>query len=209
LEAIRGESRQSVKYHIYLKTVKPYFRRSSDKSETSHGLTDRPGRATLEPMPNRDYPMTQAVRALKDQGADFTIHEYAYEEHGGTTVAARELGADEHAVIKTLVFETETRVPFLVLMHGDRDVSAKNLARALGVKTVTPCSPDTAQRHTGYQVGGISPFGTRKRLPVQMERTLIDCPKVFINAGKRGMLAELAPAEIVRLLNPGLVDVAI
>jgi Cys-tRNA(Pro) deacylase len=172
-------------------------------------LTGRPGRANLKPMPSHDYPMTQAVRALKDQGAAFTIREYAYEERGGTVVAARELGVDEHAVVKTLVFETDARAPLLVLMHGDREVSTKNLARVLGVKTVTPCSPETAQRHTGYQVGGISPFGTRKRLPVHMERTLADCPRVFINAGKRGMLAELAPAEIIRLLNPGLVDVAI
>jgi Cys-tRNA(Pro) deacylase len=177
--------------------------------QPENGLTGRLGRVNLESMSNRDFPATLAVRALKDQGAVFTLHEYAYEEHGGTTVAARELGADEHAVIKTLVFETDTRVPFFVLMHGDREVSAKKLGRTLGAKTVTPCSPDTAQRHTGYQVGGISPFGTRKKLPVHMERTLLDCPRVFINAGKRGLLAELTPAEIVRLLNPGLVDVAI
>ena len=156
-----------------------------------------------------DVSMTPAVRALKEAKAEFEIRLYRYEDRGGTAVAARELGVDEHAVIKTLVFETDARAPFLVLMHGDREVSAKQLARILGIKSVVPCPPAAAERHTGYQVGGISPFGTRKKLPAYMERTLADCPKVWINAGKRGQLAEMTPAEIVRILNPAFVDAAV
>jgi len=160
-------------------------------------------------MSATDMSMTPAVRFLKDKEASYTIRLYRYEEHGGTEVAARELGVDEHAVIKTLVFETDARAPFLVLMHGDREVSTKNLARILKVKTVLPCPPPAAERHTGYQVGGISPFATRKKLPVYMERTLTDCPRVFINAGKRGQLAEMSPAEILRILEPTLVEAAV
>jgi len=156
-----------------------------------------------------DVSMTPAVRILKDKGADFTIRVYRYEDHGGTAVAARELGTAEHAIVKTLVFETDGRTPLLVLMHGDREVSVKQLARALGVKSVMPCSPAAAERHTGYQVGGISPFGPRKKLPVYMERTLADCPRVWINAGKRGQLAEMDPSELLRLLEPTLVDTAV
>jgi Cys-tRNA(Pro) deacylase len=155
-----------------------------------------------------DYAVTQAIRALKDAGVPFVIHAYKYEEHGGTSVAARELGVDEHAVIKTLVFETEARKPLLVLMHGDREVSAKSLARLLGVKSVQPCSPETANKHTGYMVGGISPFGTRKRLEVCLERSIADLPRIYINAGKRGLLAEISPADAVRVLAPRLVEAA-
>jgi Cys-tRNA(Pro) deacylase len=160
-------------------------------------------------MSAAEVSMTPAVRVLKDKGADFTIRVYRYEEHGGTSVAARELNVDEHAVIKTLVFETDGRAPLLVLMRGDREVSAKQLARILGVKSVTPCSPAAAERHTGYQVGGISPFGTRKKLPVYMERSLADCPRVWINAGKRGQLAEMTPSELLQILEPVLIEVAI
>jgi len=155
------------------------------------------------------YPMTQAIRQLKDGGLSFTIHSYNYEERGGTGVAARELQVAEHAVIKTLVFETDTREPLLVLMHGDKEVSTKNLARFLGVKTVQPCSPETANKHTGYMIGGISPFGTRKSLRVFMERTIADLPLLYINAGKRGMLAELRPSDLVAILHPTSVDVAL
>lgn len=155
------------------------------------------------------YPMTQAIRQLKDGGLSFTIHSYNYEERGGTGVAARELQVAEHAVIKTLVFETDTREPLLVLMHGDKEVSTKNLARLLGVKTVQPCSPETANKHTGYMIGGISPFGTRKSLRVFMERTIADLPLLYINAGKRGMLAELRPSDLVAILHPTSVDVAL
>jgi Cys-tRNA(Pro) deacylase len=157
-------------------------------------------------MITTDYGMTQAIRTLKDAAVPFVIHAYKYEEHGGTAVAARELGVDEHAVVKTLVFETDAHEPLLVLMHGDREVSTKSLARLLGVKSVHPCSPETAQKHTGYMVGGTSPFGTRKRLKVCLERTITDLPKIYINAGKRGLLAEIAPADAVRILAPLLVE---
>jgi Cys-tRNA(Pro) deacylase len=148
------------------------------------------------------YPATQAIRVLKDQGAPFVVHAYAYEDHGGTALAARELGVDEHRVVKTLVMETEGRVPFIVLMHGDREVSTKAMARHLGVKTVSPCSPDAAAKHTGYLVGGTSPFGTRKPLKVFVESTIMDLPVIYINAGKRGLLVEIAPADMARILNP-------
>jgi Cys-tRNA(Pro) deacylase len=160
-------------------------------------------------MIETNYAATQAIRALKDGNVPFVIHSYKYEEHGGTPVAARELGIDEHAVIKTLVFETDAREPLVVLMHGDKEVSTKNLARLLGVKAVTPCSPETAHKHTGYQVGGISPFGTRKRLKIYMQKTIADLPKIYINAGKRGFLAEISPFELQRLLQPVLVDAAV
>ncbi len=153
--------------------------------------------------------MTPAVRVLKEMGADFIIRLYPYEEHGGTGVAARELDVEEHAVIKTLVFETDAHSPLLVLMRGDKEVSTKQLARVLGVKSVTPCPPAAAERHTGYQVGGISPFGTRKKLPVYMERSLTGCPRIFINAGKRGQLAEMSLSELLRILEPALIDAAV
>ena len=139
-----------------------------------------------------DFSATPAIRYLRERGAEFSLREYRYEDRGGTALAARALGVDEQAVIKTLVFETDTRAPFLVLMRGDREVSVKSLARILGAKSVTACAPAAAERHTGYQVGGISPFGTRKKLPVYMERTLFDFPRVWINAGKRGRLAEMS-----------------
>ena len=154
-------------------------------------------------------PMTQAIRILKDTNIPFVVHSYNYEEHGGTSVAARELQVDEYSVVKTLVMETDAHVPLIVLMHGDKEVSTKNLARFLGVKTVSPCSPDAANKHTGYMIGGTSPFGTRKQLKIYMERTICDLPVIYINAGKRGLLAEISPADLVRALNPILVDVAL
>jgi Cys-tRNA(Pro) deacylase len=160
-------------------------------------------------MLETDYPMTQAIRILKDNGVAFAIHSYKYEEHGGTPVAARELGVDEHLVVKTLVFETDAREPLIVVMHGDKEVSTKCLARILGVKTVSPATPEAANKHTGYIVGGISPFGTRKRLKVYVERTVAGLPKIYINAGKRGLLAEISPADLMRILSPTLVEVAI
>lgn len=160
-------------------------------------------------MIETDYASTQAIRALKDAHVPFVIHSYKYEERGGTPVAARELGVDEHAVIKTLVFETDAREPLIVLMHGDKEVSAKNLARVLAVKSVSPCSPETAYKHTGYMVGGISPFGTRKRLKITMQKTIADLPLIYINAGKRGLLAEIAPADLMKILSPISVDVAV
>ena len=139
--------------------------------------------------------MTQAVRFLKDKGTPFTPRLYNYQEKGGTEVAARELGVDEHLVVKTLVMEDEKGVPLLILMHGDKEVSTKALARTLDVKTVTTCTPEAANKHTGYIVGGISPFGTRKALRVYVEASILNLPRIFINAGKRGFLAEMSPAD--------------
>ena len=151
---------------------------------------------------------TPAIHFLRKHKVAFTEHEYRYEEHGGTRVSARELGVDEHSVVKTLVMEDERRDPLIVLMHGDRDVSTKQLARQAGRKTVTPCDPAVAQRHTGYMVGGTSPFGTRKPLPVYMQRTITDLERVYINGGRRGFLVAVTPADIVRVLAAELVDVA-
>jgi Cys-tRNA(Pro) deacylase len=152
---------------------------------------------------------TPATAFLKKHGVAYTEHVYAYEEHGGTAVSARELGVPEHEVVKTLVMEDEARRAFIVLMHGDRKVSTKNLARQAGVKRVEPCKPEAAQRHSGYQVGGTSPFGTRKKLPVYLERSILALPKIYINGGRRGFLVGLAPAELERTLAPRLVDVAL
>ena len=139
----------------------------------------------------------------------FTEHLYRYEEHGGTRVSARELGVDEHAVVKTLVMEDDTRAPFIVLMHGDLEVSTKQLARAIGRKHVEPCRPDVANRHSGYLVGGTSPFGTRKAMPVYIERTILDLPRIYVNGGARGFLVGIAPADLARVLNPAHVEVGI
>ncbi|MDQ3803186.1 MAG: Cys-tRNA(Pro) deacylase [Acidobacteriota bacterium] len=148
-----------------------------------------------------DYPVTPAVRVLREKRIGFAPHLYEYEERGGTRRSARELGVDEHAVVKTLVMETDAKRPMVVLMHGDREVSTKRLARALGVKSVRPCDPAAAQRHTGYVVGGTSPFGTRAALPVYVERTIFDLPKIYINGGKRGFLVEIEPRDL-RSLSP-------
>ncbi len=153
-------------------------------------------------------PVTGAVRMLRRYKVDFTPMPYDYQEHGGTAVAARELGLDEHAVIKTLVLVDADGAPLIMLMHGDREVSTKKLARELGVKSVAPADPAEANRHTGYQVGGISPFGTKKRLPVYAQAGIFTLPRIFINAGKRGLLAGLDPAELKRVLDPTLVEAA-
>ena len=153
-------------------------------------------------------PVTSAVRQLRSAGVEFTDHLYEYEEKGGTAVSARELGVDEHSVVKTLVMEDEARNPLIVLMHGDKQVSAKELARVLHVKTIQPCSPETANRHTGYLVGGTSPFGTRKRLPVYVEKSILDLPRIYINGGKRGYLVGVAPSDAIALLNAMPVTVA-
>ena len=150
---------------------------------------------------------TPATQWLRQQGVSFTEHPYDYVDHGGTAESARELAADEHAVIKTLVMEDDTRKPLIVLMHGDRKVSTKNLARHLGVKTIAPCDPVTADRHSGYQVGGTSPFGTKRAMPVYMQRTVADLPHVYINGGRRGYLVGMSPADVVRVLRPTLVDI--
>jgi Cys-tRNA(Pro) deacylase len=152
------------------------------------------------------HPVTPAVRVLREHGVDFTHHPYEYEERGGTAVSARELGVDEHAVIKTLVMEDDAKKPLVVLMHGDREVSTKNLARHLHVKTIAPCAPAVADRHSGYQVGGTSPFGTRRVMPVYVQRTITDLPYLYVNGGKRGYLVGMTPADLVRVLRPELVD---
>jgi Cys-tRNA(Pro) deacylase len=160
-------------------------------------------------MAKDKVPVTPAIRQLRAAGVTFTDHVYAYEEKGGTAVSARELGVEEHCVVKTLIMEDEAKRPLVVLMHGDRQVSTKELARVMGVKSVSPCSPDTANRHSGYQVGGTSPFGTRHAMPVYMEESILGLPKIYINGGKRGYLIGLDPREARRLLNPVIVRVAI
>src|SRR5262245_17163801 len=145
---------------------------------------------------------------LKANKIAYTEHEYEYVEHGGTEVSAQSLGVDEHHVVKTLVMQDEAAKPLIVLMHGDKTVSTKNLARQADRKRIEPCKPDVAQRHSGYQVGGTSPFGTRKKMPVYVERTILELPKIFINGGRRGFLVGIDPKEL-RKLDPLLVDAAL
>ncbi len=152
---------------------------------------------------------TPATQFLRKHQVAFSEHPYAYEEKGGTAVSARELGVDEHAVVKTLVMQDEAARPLLVLMHGDCTVSTKNLARAIPCKSVEPCKPDVANRHTGFLVGGTSPFGTRKAMPVYVEKTIFDLPRIYINGGRRGYLVGIDPAELSRVLAPIPVEVAL
>lgn len=154
-------------------------------------------------------PVTPSVRVLRAEKVDFTDHPYPYEEKGGTAVSARELGVDEHCVIKTLIMENDHKEPLIVLMHGDRQVSTKELARIIGVKQITPCSPDAAHKHTGYMVGGTSPFGTRRHMPVYMEAGIAALERIYINGGKRGYLVSMPPGELIRVLQPILVTVGI
>lgn len=158
---------------------------------------------------DQNAPETQATRYLRQHHTAFSTHLYAYEEHGGTKVSARELNVPEHAVVKTLVMEDEARQPLVVLMHGDRKVSTKELARQIGRKHISPCDPAVAQRHTGYMVGGTSPFGMRKALPVFMEKTILDLSLIYINGGRRGFLVGVHPHDILQLLQPGGVSVAL
>ena len=160
-------------------------------------------------MTKAKLPVTQAIRVLKKSGTGYTLYPYKYEEKGGTGVAARELNVEEHRVIKTLVMENERGDPVLVLMHGDRQVSTKALARALKVKTMTPSKEEAAHKHTGYFVGGISPFGTKKPLKVYVESTIMDLPFIYINAGRKGLLARISPEDLVKVLKPVWVNVAI
>ncbi len=155
------------------------------------------------------HPVTMAVRALRQHKVDLIPHVYEWEPRGGTAASAAHLGVDEHEVIKTLIFEDDRRSPLCILMHGDREVSAKNLARHIGCKTVAPCTPEVADRHSGYQVGGTSPFGLRRAMPIYCERSITTLPRLFINGGARGFLVELSPAELVRVLAPELVDVGL
>ena len=154
-------------------------------------------------------PTTMATRALDAAGVAYVPRPYRYENRGGTAVSSRELGVSEHDVVKTLVMETDAKEPLIVLMHGDCEVSTKSLARAMGCKSVSPCKPEVAERHSGYAVGGTSPFGTRRQMPVYLQRTVLDCPRIYVNGGHRGFLVELDPAELVRVLQPTLVDVSL
>jgi Cys-tRNA(Pro) deacylase len=154
-------------------------------------------------------PSTNATRLLRQHGVTYSEHLYRYEERGGTQVSARELGVDEHSVVKTLVMEDHAQRPLVVLMHGDREVSTKTLARVIGARAVEPCRPEVADRHSGYQVGGTSPFGTRKKMAVYVERSVLALPRVYINGGSRGFLVGIEPEVITRLLHAIPVDVAI
>ena len=160
-------------------------------------------------MDKTSYPVTPAVRLLREKRISFEPHLYDYKEHGGTARSAEELGIAEHAVIKTLVMETEKREPLIILMHGDCEVSTKELARQIGVKSVSPCDPATAQKHTGYMVGGTSPFATRKAMTVYAEETIFDLPKIYINGGKRGFLVSIDPNQLRAALPVKEVSVAI
>ncbi len=159
-------------------------------------------------MSKPDYPVTTAIRFLRDKGIEFRPHLYTYEDRGGTKLSSSALGVPEHQIVKTLVFETDERKPLIVLMHGDREVSAKQLARLIGAKRVDPCDEPTALRHTGYMFGGTSPFGTRHPLPVYAERSILELRSIYINGGKRGFLVEICPLELRKALPIIEVDVA-
>jgi Cys-tRNA(Pro) deacylase len=154
-------------------------------------------------------PSTNATRRLKEAGVDYTEHLYRYQDHGGTAVSAKELGVPEHAVIKTLVMEDEQGAPLIILMHGDRDVSTKELARQIGAKSVQPCKPEVANRHSGYLVGGTSPFGTKKTMPVHAEATIFDLDHIYLNGGSRGFLVGIDPKDMDKVLKVNPVRVSI
>ncbi len=160
-------------------------------------------------MSSKKGPMTQAMRAMEAEGVDLILHAYIYQHKGGTALASRELGWDEHAIIKTLVFVADGDKPLIILMHGDKEVSTKALARHLGVKTVAPADEATVQRVTGYMVGGISPFGTRTQPPLYLQKTILDLPRILINAGRRGLLAEMDPQLLVGILKAAPVEAAV
>jgi Cys-tRNA(Pro) deacylase len=160
-------------------------------------------------MKEQKTPVTSAIRVLKSNKIPFSSHLYSYIEKGGTKVAAQALKVEEHSVIKTIVFEDNNRNPLLVLMHGNCEVSVKKLARFLGVKSVAPADPKAALKHTGYQVGGTSPFGTRKTLPVYIEKSILDLETIYINGGKRGYLIGISPVSLKIVLNPTAVEIAV
>jgi Cys-tRNA(Pro) deacylase len=155
-----------------------------------------------------DYPVTMAIRVLRQHQVEFSAHLYTWEPRGGTQASAQHLGVDEHAVVKTLIFEDDAKKPLCILMHGDREVSAKNLARHIGTKSVAPCAPEVADRHSGYQVGGTSPFGLKRSMPVYCEKTIADLPRIYINGGARGFLVGMSAADLFRVLEPEAVSVA-
>jgi len=150
-----------------------------------------------------------AVRVLRQHQVQFTPHLYRWEAHGGTRASAEHLGVDEHVVIKTLIFEDDAKNALCVLMHGDREVSAKNLARQIGAKSVAPCAPAVAEKHSGYQVGGTSPFGLKRAMPIYCEKSICDLPRIWINGGARGFLVGIGPGDLARVLVPTMVSVAI
>ena len=154
-------------------------------------------------------PETPATRFLRQHRIAHSNHLYEYEEHGGTKVSARELNVDEHAVIKTLIMEDEHAKPLIVLMHGDCKVSTKELARQVGCKKVEPCKPEVANRHTGFLVGGTSPFGTKKAMPIYMEKSILDLPLIYLNGGRRGYLVGVHPHDEVKVLQPKMVEAAL
>lgn len=160
-------------------------------------------------MAKEKIPSTGAIRLLKQHKIPFTPRPYRYEEKGGTKVSARELQVEEHQVIKTLVMENEKQQALIILMHGDKEVSLKNLARQLEMKQISPCPPVKADRLTGYQTGGISPFGTRQPLPVYVEKGILDLDKIYINGGRRGFLIEISPQDLLSVLQPQIVEVGI
>jgi len=161
-------------------------------------------------MSNKDHaPETPATKFLKAHKIAYSSHLYDYEEHGGTKVSARELNVNEHAVVKTLIFEDENSKPLIVLMHGDCKVSTKELARQVGCKRVEPCKPEVANRHSGYLVGGTSPFATKKTMPVYLEKTILDLSVIYINGGRRGYLVGIHPHDLVQVLHPKTVEVAL
>jgi Cys-tRNA(Pro) deacylase len=155
------------------------------------------------------HPMTLAVRELQKHKVEFTVHLFDYLEKGGTAHSSKEMGVAEHAVIKTLIMENESKEPLVVLMHGDMQVSTKNLARTLNFKTIQPCKPEVADRHSGYQVGGTSPFGTKRQMPIYMEESIMKLDKIYINGGKRGFLVGITPQDVQHILHPTLVSVGI
>lgn len=160
-------------------------------------------------MSTQKFPVTPAIRVLRGSRVEWSDHLYDYEAHGGTRASARALGVDEHCVIKTLVMQDEHKKPLIVLMHGDCEVSTRNLARVTGRKHVEPCTPEAANKFTGYLVGGTSPFGTRQAMPIYMEASIAELPRIYLNGGKRGYLIGLTPADAVAVLQPELVSVAI
>ena len=160
-------------------------------------------------MKKPSHSETPATQFLRQAGVAYSEHFFEYIEKGGTAASSAALGVPEHLVVKTLVMEDESRAPLIVLMHGDRTVSTRNLARQAGRKRIEPCRAQVAQRHSGYQVGGTSPFGTKKTMPVYMQRSILEEERIWINGGRRGFLVSIAPAEIVRTLDPVLVEVAL
>ena len=160
-------------------------------------------------MKHGNAPETPATRFLHQQGIAHSNHLYDYEEHDGTKTSARELNVNEHAVVKTLIMEDETGKPLIVLMHGDRKVSTKELARQIGCKKVEPCKPEVANRNTGYLVGGTSPFGTKKKMPIYIEKSILDLPLIYINGGRRGFLVGVHPHDLMKALVPKVVQVAL